>query len=264
MADPGQFHRISKLLDIFQTQTAAVRAGLILCHSLGTQQHFPVLFNVNNVGMVVAHFHRNAVFPPGDHNDKVQRDFRVQELYLAPILRQKGLGCRQAFRGNSFQHLHHTGGIATEGTQGTGGFDTGQAAGIGDSHTTHIFDNIAAAPGGNPLRQAAQHFPRPGRREGQGNGFGTAHGRDQFLRQNFQKIRFRFFVQHSHFLTFSVFCTVYHILTVFSSIRTNSFPFSAIFQFVTIRSQPACLFTASCYNDTQKFPSTLCIHGIDL
>ena len=75
--------------------------------------------------------------------------------------------------------------------------NAGHAAGIGDPHTAHVFDEVTAALGHDPIGITAQHGSRLGGGIGQRNGLRASHSRDQLLLQDRKKIRLDSFVQHA-------------------------------------------------------------------
>ena len=62
--------------------------------------------------------------------------------------------------------------------------DAFQSAGMGDHHTFHIFDDVAAAADGQLLRQSAQHIADLCPAVSNGNRLRAAHGRHQLFRQD--------------------------------------------------------------------------------
>ena len=59
-----------------------------------------------------------------------------------------------------------------------------QAAGVGDHHTLHVFDNVGADLNVHGLGQRPQGPPGQGPGVGHGDGLRTAHGRHQLLLQD--------------------------------------------------------------------------------
>lgn len=64
------------------------------------------------------------------------------------------------------------------------GGHTPQAAGVGDHHTLHVFDNVGADLNVHGLGQRPQGPPGQGPSVGHGDGLRTAHGRHQLLLQD--------------------------------------------------------------------------------
>ena len=62
-----------------------------------------------------------------------------------------------------------------------GGLNALHAIGVGHDDALDILDNVAAYADLDFVRHDAKHIPRLGGGVGDGNRFGAAHGRDQFL-----------------------------------------------------------------------------------
>ena len=195
-ADLVQFHFFGKGQNVFYSQMAAV--GFLLGNHFIVKpvQVFAVFADAHNVGVAVPHFHFHMIIPGIERNDKVQGNGRIQKFYLTALFGYKKSGLPATFVADVFQHFHIAFGIAAKSAQHTGSFNAGHAAGIRNAHTAYVFDNIAAAAGKNAFGLAAQLIRRPGRCQCQSNGFGAAHGRNQFLFENIQKTLFHFRAQH--------------------------------------------------------------------
>ena len=73
------------------------------------------------------------------------------------------------------------GGVACHDAGGSGGLQAVHAVGVGDDDALYIFNNVAADADLHPLRPSGQLRRRQGRRIGNRNRLGAAHGRHQLL-----------------------------------------------------------------------------------
>ena len=150
-----------------------------------------------DVDVAVANLHRGGVITAVQLNKEMQRNGGVQIFYRAPLFLQKTDGVFETVPGDRLQHLHLPLCVAGQSAQRAGRLNAGHAAGIGDPYTAHVFDDVAAALGHDPIGITAQHGSRLGGGIGQRNRLCAAHGGDQLLLQDCEKIRLDSFVQHA-------------------------------------------------------------------
>ena len=91
-------------------------------------------------------------------------------------------------RGHAADDFQLQVGVAGQRTQQGGDLDALLPAGVGHIHALHVLDDVAAAQSDHFLGHGAQHLPRLGGGEGDGDGFGAAHGGDEFFVQDLQII----------------------------------------------------------------------------
>ena len=200
-------------VDSLDAQAAAVRHLGGLPKILHPMKGVAVTGDTYDVLMAVAGLHLHVVAAAVQLKDKMEGESGLQKFHLALAVGHEPGGGAASLVGYRLQHLHMAGGVTGQRAQGAGRLDTGHTAGIGDADATHVFDDVTAAPGGDPLRVAPQRLPPLGGGVGQGDGLGAAHGGHQFLAQNGEKILLYLFVHILRVLSTSLSLPFYQIRT---------------------------------------------------
>ena len=182
---------VRKVHNGLHRHAAAVRQapGRVLGHhGSRLQQGLAVLFNQDDVGVIVRDAQAYRVLPGGESDDDVKHHVPRRGGNPDLMARQIGLNlfllCVRHL-GDDLQDLsrvsrHHAG--------GGGRLNSLQPSGVGHHHAFDVFDDVSAGLHQDFIRQAAQNLPRLGRAVGDGDGLGTAHGGHQLLPQDLYKM----------------------------------------------------------------------------
>ena len=182
---------VRKVHNGLHRHAAAVRQapGRVLGHhGSRLQQGLAVLFNQDDVGVIVRNAQAHGVLSGGEGNDDVEDHVPRRGGHPNLVAGQIGLDLLLlgvAHLGDDLQNLsrvsrHHAG--------GGGGLDALQSAGVGHHDAFDIFNNVPAGLHQNPVRQTAQDLPGLGGTVGDGDGLGAAHGGHQLLPQDLYKV----------------------------------------------------------------------------
>ena len=195
-ADVGQVAGVGKVENVRDGQQvpagqAVLGGGVALMAAGGrirldgdVQQNLAVLFDVDDVGVVLGDADAGGVLPDSQPDDDVEDLAVVHRLDVNGGVRQKaahlGLLGFSHFR-DDFQRLA---GLACHDAGGGRGLDALHAAGVGDDDALDVLDDVIADPQPDRAGQLAQHLPGLGGGVGDGDGFGAAHRGDQLLVQD--------------------------------------------------------------------------------
>ena len=188
-ANLGKVHSVGKLQDVSKVQLVQV-GFLVLRHRLHRllllEEHLPVPFDADDVCMLVPNLRQGGVARPFHPDDDVQPGGGVQQLLGADAPGQQLAGPFQVIGSHLAQHLQPQAGVSGHRPQDGAGADALHVAGGGDDDPLGVFDDVAAASGGDFLRHSAQSLLGLSGGQGDGDRLGTAKGGNQLLPEDAQ------------------------------------------------------------------------------
>ena len=177
-------HRVGEVPDVLHIQKTAVGQVFLLVAVNGqVQQHFAVLFHVDDVGVEDCDAHLRGARPLPDRDDDIKGDAVLHMLDLHIGLLQIGADGLRLLRchiGDDFQLLLRA---ASHDARRCGGFQPLHIIGVGHDDRLDILDHASAGPDPHPVREFPQRLPGHCGGIGHRDGFGAAHGRDEFFLQ---------------------------------------------------------------------------------
>ena len=134
--------------------------------------------------MAVADAHAGLVLPAPYGHDHVQQHPAFQRHHLNGRFRGKALDVPGLVRGHVSKRLQPRPLIARNDAGGHRCADALLTAGVGHGDAFDVFDDVSADLRAHAVRHPPQGVPRFGGAVGQGNRFGAAGSRHQFLPQD--------------------------------------------------------------------------------
>ena len=157
---------------------AAGGPGLLHRH---IQQDLAVLFDVDDVGVVLGDADGGGLLPGGQPDGDVEDLAVVHRFHLDGRHGQEAAHLRFLLFGHFGDHLQGAACLAAHDAGGRRGLDPLHPAGVGHDDALDILDDVVADSQPDLAGQSAQHLPGLGRRVGDGDGLGAAHGGDQLF-----------------------------------------------------------------------------------
>ena len=160
----GNVHRVGKVIDVVQVQQGTIRLGGVLgAHAL-FHHHSAVVLNAHDVGVGECDLHQSGLLPGSQLHDDLQVGDAFQQGNAADLFAQQFPRQFQILRGDVGKHLQLFVRVAAHGAQHRAGLNAFHVACGGHNDRFDVFDDVAAAPDINVLRQSAQNAARLGRR----------------------------------------------------------------------------------------------------
>ena len=209
----GNVHRVGKVIDVVQVQQGTIRLGGVLgAHAL-FNHHSAVVLNAHDVGVGECDLHQSGLLPGSHLHDDLQVGDAFQQGNAADLFAQQFPRQFQILRGDVGKHLQLFVRVAAHGAQHRAGLNAFHVACGGHNDRFDVFDDVAAAPDINVLRQSAQNAARLGRRVGNSDRLGTAKRRNDFLAQDGEVFTIDVLIHSKPFQTMR-FCVMYDRLFV--------------------------------------------------
>ena len=185
VTDVFHIHRICKFNDLLNVQAGLV--GQALLGGVGDgqlQELFAVALDEDDVGVVVDDAQAAGVALTLEAHVDVKNQIGISGLDVQIHLLHVSAQGLPVFIGQAAYDLQLPVGIAHGDAHADGGGQAVESAGVGDHDALDVLDDVAADEEFDLLRQAPQDLTGLGAGIGQGDGFGTAHGRAQFFTEN--------------------------------------------------------------------------------
>ena len=196
-----------------QVQQGTIRLGGVLgAHAL-FHHHSAVVLNAHDVGVGECDLHQSGLLPGSHLHDDLQVGDAFQQGNAADLFAQQFPRQFQILRGDVGKHLQLFVRVAAHGAQHRAGLNAFHVACGGHNDRFDVFDDVAAAPDINVLRQSAQNAARLGRRVGNSDRLGTAKRRNDFLAQDGEVFTIDVLIHSKPFQTMR-FCVMYDRLFV--------------------------------------------------
>src|SRR5699024_9790986 len=157
--------------------------GPVLLHG-NIQQDLAVLFDVDDVGVVLGDADGGGLLSGGQPDGDVEDLAVVHRLDPDGGAFQEAAHLRFLLFGHFGDHLQGAARLTAHDAGGRRGLDPLHPAGVGNDDALDVLDDVVADSQPDLAGQSAQHLPGLGRRVGDGDGLGAAHGGDQLFVQD--------------------------------------------------------------------------------